>query len=446
MIEVHITHNDADAIGCAIVAAFNPYRSINSHLYFCDIGEPDRLIPELLKGPEVISWLEITDISVNEDTANLIDQYIAEHNTKVELVDHHSSNKLKRPWANIVPHTDDKPFSAAWLMFDHWRSMIQDSAGVDIRILEKYIQDVSRFDTWAWKREPIDFSEEYTSILIDQYGIHKAYEHILKNLQNGYKPFEVELEVIDAYKDRREKAIERALRRAVFCDFTEYHIAMITLEYAFSNEIMECLYLDNPDVDFVLGMYTTSRTVSFRSNKKDLNLSRLATRMFNGGGHTQAAGAKLSSEEYIKLLSRYYDLLDKKWAEEANKVTPIPNEKSHIRALVEKGGYITVSRLKEYVAKCIKPVFPNAYNIFNGLRTKKIFDMRKLMELEHDFQNESALDYVTRIKVMNYVIAHDFEYMLRNYGQFQESVTQFSIDEEELLSAAENYITLPEEG
>jgi nanoRNase/pAp phosphatase (c-di-AMP/oligoRNAs hydrolase) len=59
--------------------------------------------------------------------------------------------------------------------------------------------------------------------------------------------------------------------------------------------------------DFAVGLYMSTKSLSFRASpNSSINLGLIAKAM-GGGGHPSAAGVKLSSEEFLEVLRRYYD-------------------------------------------------------------------------------------------------------------------------------------------
>ena len=86
---------------------------------------------------------------------------------------------------------------------------------------------------------------------------------------------------------------------------------MLIPDSTFFNECMEHVYLNDDDVDIVIGLSPSTRAMSFRSNKEDLNLGRFAKKYFGGGGHPQAAGANdIDTDTFVKWLCKYYDGID----------------------------------------------------------------------------------------------------------------------------------------
>ena len=85
------------------------------------------------------------------------------------------------------------------------------------------------------------------------------------------------------------------------------------------NNEHEIIYNNNDDVDITVGLIPKTRKLSFRTRKDDVNVGRLAKRIFSGGGHKKSAGSgKLETEVFLQWLQKYYDLLDEKESESKN--------------------------------------------------------------------------------------------------------------------------------
>ena len=93
--------------------------------------------------------------------------------------------------------------------------------------------------------------------------------------------------------------------------FSEYNvISIICGKNDDVNAIAEYLYTMYTWADFILILFPHSQIISFRTNKTDVNVGRIAKRIFKGGGHPQSAGANLSDDtemqsEFCRLLNHH---------------------------------------------------------------------------------------------------------------------------------------------
>ena len=96
------THTDLDGIGCAILMK-NVYRNDKIDIEYCDYGNVNDKIGSFLNKKDYIEYdkIFITDISINEDIANIIDELSCMK--EFILLDHHKTAEwLNRfDWAKI---------------------------------------------------------------------------------------------------------------------------------------------------------------------------------------------------------------------------------------------------------------------------------------------------------------------------------------------------------
>ena len=170
----HITHNDADAIGCAIVA--DCIKGYETMTLFCSYSSVDEDVRNVLinnsstqKDGKLIfpDILLISDISaLGDETITFLENYKeagANEGKDVKLVwiDHHASNRRNETleWCTVISKdSDGTPVSAAKLLYNIYIDEIEDAYK---KYLGVYVESVSRYDTWEWKKHPSNYSEEY---------------------------------------------------------------------------------------------------------------------------------------------------------------------------------------------------------------------------------------------------------------------------------------------
>ena len=182
---------------------------------------------------------------------------------------------------------------------------------------------MSRYDTWEWKNNPSPVykkSEEDLNILLQDLGLKKTI-HVFLDIINESKSdgFELPTQYKELVKDRKEErqlyvdnAIKRARTITWYINSVKYKVKMFIPKDKYFNAEITGIYEDDSfkGLDFVVGLVPQNHSVSLRSNRKDLNLGRIAARM-GGGGHFSAAGAILPVNEFLHLLENYYNELEK---------------------------------------------------------------------------------------------------------------------------------------
>ena len=350
MLVYHFTHNDADAVGCALVTA--SLKDYNTKTIFSSLEEIDNNIVGFLSDrrnptPDAII---ITDVSLKDETCNYLETYtVVEAGPDAEpiplmLFDHHVTNKMaeKYNWCHVITEENGVLISAAKILYNELSkeelNLISPNYKEKLGLI---IDSISRYDTWEWKNNPSDYKEEYTNILIKQAGIVEAfnilYRSLIASVQNTedhvFRFSNEALLLINTYIKKREKALDTIAKRGVVATtFQEYNIALMIPDSTYFNESLETIYNLDDSIDIVFGLIPETRTLSLRSKKDDVNLARFAKYYYNGGGHKKAAGAKLSKEDFMALLDQYYtglDYIEKEEAKEKEENRE-PNEETNL--------------------------------------------------------------------------------------------------------------------
>lgn len=377
---LHITHNDADAVGCALVIeylrreqktrgnpediAWFPFHSFNS---IANAKKRINMIIKLLSGEDVteeevadykiITYgknypdygvltipanICISDISIEDSNIlHRLNELSMEYNFTVIYVDHHESSKHNQQlyrWCH-TQETDEygQKRSACKYLYDIF--VDEDFSECTIKNFNAFkclIDDISRYDTWLWKTDARQNpTEHHTTILLQCYGgAYAVFQKISTVLFNGELLGKEVIQnnlmdnpefnlLITNTEQKKELCIKRVMNNVVYdmgykLGFNTYpyataYFAMVILPDEFNNDIMEEIYSksDRP-IDVVMGFYPATRSFSFRhSPSGQINLNELAA-TFGGGGHPDAAGAKVDTDTFFKYLSLYYDLLDNK--------------------------------------------------------------------------------------------------------------------------------------
>lgn len=304
---LHITHDDLDAEGCAVIAEL--YAEANGFeidTHFCHIGTTDKTIESVLN-ENTYNGILITDIGISYYMAERLNN----SGMVVAMVDHHPTNKLdqKYDWALVGR---DETESATHLLYRLMKDDIEKNidSNRSIRMLEIFANKVSRYDTWEWQKNPVDYSEEDLNIINLLMGNVRSVTIFKKMiLSPSYAKFipAVYQEFIDAYKERRINSVERTANNCVKTQITldgvEYNVGIcIPSSMFFNAEITGC-YQAYPELDIVFGLSPTTRMMSLRSCKLNINCGEIAAKYYNGGGHAGAAGGDIDMsllETYIK--------------------------------------------------------------------------------------------------------------------------------------------------
>lgn len=358
---LHVTHNDMDAVGCQIILALShPNDEID--VRFCSIGSQDDIIcnelnknmEEAAENPDEYKPIEmiwVTDLSIKGSTMDAINTFIKESSVECVFqgVDHHISNTMNETEANFMVKTEEyfpgdneiMPVSATYLM---WKNFLYipphdalDRSWRFIRDLEFFALSVSRYDTWVWKKypdivssqnevyrvvynthgmEPEIFDDDFYTVICKKYGCYDLCNMILSNIKNHdlitredasflYQP---EFKSVYALEKKIEKTnSEKAIKQVRFNVDREYIVGHYMPSGEYRNTVTEALYSNFPFVDYWKIYFPNDRSFGFRSNKEDVNVSRIAARLYHGGGHKSASGAKfVNTKDYLEEMTNFY--------------------------------------------------------------------------------------------------------------------------------------------
>lgn len=321
---LHITHNDSDAVGCTVVASFMP--DIEWTNVYCKVTGADKALEENFMSDDIKEkpdMVIISDIGISDEMAEKLEAYrVNNPSFELHLIDHHITNTLpsKYSWAYVrVQNEAGIMTSAALNMLEIFDDKLKESVYEGEYdqyqfALEDVIESISRYDTWEWKKHPVDYKEDEFKIITDELGCEEASSLIVRNIcrarVNGiYHWDEFSRKLIDMYKTNEKRAIEEVIKNPIITDISlmnqQYKAALIVCDRKYGNSQMTAMYETYNEIDLVVGLYTADHTVSLRTNRPSINVSEIA-KWYGGGGHVAAAGFKASIKDFLDLLQNYY--------------------------------------------------------------------------------------------------------------------------------------------
>ena len=287
-----VTHTDLDGVGAEIVAR-NFYPELNDEkVYHCDYCTVNERVRKLLKNTDEEIWL--TDISVNPETAALIDLHYAD---RVRLYDHHQSAEAYL-----------KGYS--WCVIDTSRSGTQlffDSLCQEVKIqhrlpqaLPLFVFYVNDYDLW---HHAMPYSSDLND-LMHLLGRKRFTETMMSRLHNN-EPLILEQDqlFLDALLEQKERQFKERVERAVIVDNR-----LVVVANSHLSELSE--YIRNIDppkswekLDYIDMVNVETGSHSLRSYNQNFDVSLVAQK-YGGGGHKNAAGymgRAISMEELKEL-------------------------------------------------------------------------------------------------------------------------------------------------
>ena len=254
---------------------------------------------------EFLSWLDQNNIN-DFDKIYILDLDISKHadlvdRKNIEIIDHHLTHVKALDAYKNVKTTVVETTSCAKLMYNTFKDK------VELKPEQKYfIALADDYDCYQFKlKESYELNCLYTNTQKTTTKVRA--EIFLEKYYNGFKPFNAqEKAIIKEFVDRKNKAINNLQIFAGKVSVAgKERVVYGTHGNKFVNEICDHILNTHP-ADIVFFVNSDNSHVSFRKNKKcEVDLSKLAAKICDGGGHEYAAGGKVTESfmSFTKLLT-----------------------------------------------------------------------------------------------------------------------------------------------
>lgn len=285
-----ITHTDLDGAVCEILVK----KAIQiQKVYLCDYKDVNETVIKIIeneKQQRTYSPIVITDISVTEETAKILENYFTFY-APIILIDHHKTALFlnKYLWAYV-----NTEHSASRLVYDE---LLNDEECLDLMAI------ANDYDMWLHKYP------QSKKLNLLYYNIDRE-NFINRFLFNASTVFtEKEEFLITTLENKRQNYINKMVTKVkIFNDEIKdkyYKIGMVIADSEIS-ELGEAILKEYQEIDLALILNLTNETASVRS-RPNIDCSEYA-KFFGGGGHAQASGFPLVQiEDLMYLLSVYYE-------------------------------------------------------------------------------------------------------------------------------------------
>lgn len=299
------THTDLDGVGCAILAKLAFGSDVD--IEYCNYDDINEKVTDYLnKNDDSLSYIYITDISVNEEVAELLDKRGGVH-----LLDHHPTalGLNKYSWCKVMVEDLNGVKTSGTKMFYHW--LCVNGCFVDElennKSLGRFVELVRDYDTWRWST----LGEEgvickQVNDLLYLYGRDRFVTWCLSEIHDKVFPrlyasdelvLKIKQKEIDDYIEEKDKQLIISPMCGRVCGF-------IFAEKYFS-ELGNRLCTMHPEIDFI-AMIDMDGTVSYRTVKDNIDLGKDVAKLFGGGGHPKAAGSQFSQEVKMKVIESVF--------------------------------------------------------------------------------------------------------------------------------------------
>jgi len=238
----------------------------------------------------------ITDLSINEENAKLINN----NDIKVTLIDHHKTALWlnKYDWCSVKVE-DEKGLTCGASLFYKFLSnigKIQNKFN-----LYMFIENVRKYDTWEWKKDNYTISKLWNDLLY-LVGREDFVKQTIQKIQSdSIISFTLEEEAILYYNQKKiNKYIETKAKNIISMKLFDYNAGIVFADQ-YTSELGDILGETFTKFDFIAMVNMDTKRISYRTNKENIDLSKIAKKL-GGGGHTKAAGNPIENKYLDELL------------------------------------------------------------------------------------------------------------------------------------------------
>lgn len=296
------THSDLDGIGCAIVAKFG-FTEQKVDVTYCEYHNVNEKITEFLSSDELSNYymIMITDISVNEEVALLLDEM--NQRMGVQLLDHHETAEWlnKYEWANVMS-VDEKGVNTCGTSM---LANTYDIGSFDAAKLNEFVELVRRYDTWDWANIHNDKSAKMLNDLFWFYGRDRFVQKYMISLTDSNLFFDSQdLTILQVEEERIERYIKKMEKQLTIRHVGRYNVGVVFGDQ-YMSEVCHALHDKNPELDLVAMVNMSSGKVSYRTNRDDVNVGEFA-KYFGGGGRQATAGSEINDTNRNDILDKLF--------------------------------------------------------------------------------------------------------------------------------------------
>jgi oligoribonuclease NrnB/cAMP/cGMP phosphodiesterase (DHH superfamily) len=291
-------------VGCSILAKVIYGEDVN--ITYCNYNDVNEIIGKFLNEDNVASYdkVFITDISINEEMARLIDDTYKHF----VLLDHHQTALWlnKYSWATVQEYllTGDK-HCGTHLLFQYFYE--QGDLFNHLTNVFNFSTIVRKYDTFEWKYKYNDFVPKQFNDLLYILGRDRFIEEMVKRI---FSPFdigliEVDLTLLELNQEKIDHYIESKSKQIIEMGIAGYKAGVVFAEQYIS-ELGNKLSETNSHLDFI-AIVNLSQSISYRTVKDNINLGVDIAKCYGGGGHPKAAGSEISNDLKLKILDLLFE-------------------------------------------------------------------------------------------------------------------------------------------
>jgi oligoribonuclease NrnB/cAMP/cGMP phosphodiesterase (DHH superfamily) len=310
----HLSHIDLDGYSCQLITkrCFSQIEFYNSN-YGKEIDQRlEQIIRDIERDIHGENLILITDLNLSMQQAKSLTKMVEESLKDIEilLLDHHKTGAdcaKAYDWYHL-----DVNRSATKITYDYFIEK-----GFDIKDLEKYVDIVNSVDIWLSDSEYFELGKVYMRIVSSAKEVNRMLfstensKYIFSLLESAQQFIESEYPhiVLDEkvhflkksfFRVDEDNTLENLVSRFIVDKLSAkkeeltitYNGYKGILTYAIGNTsiIGNEFLVRNPDFHFFMDI-NGRKNISMRANDK-VDVSMIAKKLFNGGGHANASGGR----------------------------------------------------------------------------------------------------------------------------------------------------------
>ena len=300
----HISHDDMDGKMCNVVLDYfyknvdhvnTNYKEVNDLVKcFIDSGEYEKY-----------DILYITDISVNKEVADKLQKLHHENESiTIRLIDHHKNLEWLNEYNWSTIYSKDNVMETKCGTKLLLESLLDnDFVTVDItdvklqqdsfKNLINLVDLVDKYDTWKWK-EINCIEAKQLNDLMNIIGFSDLYIDLTTTNYNVYETIDNYSYILELEQRKINNIIKDKINEIKVINLKGYKAGVIYLENYIS-EVCNSICEMCSDIDLVIAINLSNKTVSLRSVEEDVDVSVIAKK-YGGGGHKHASGFQINSD------------------------------------------------------------------------------------------------------------------------------------------------------
>ncbi|MDE5630459.1 MAG: hypothetical protein K2G03_04955 [Bacilli bacterium] len=291
-----ISHTDLDGISCNLLLDLS---NVKYDCYNVEVVEVTKTLDIILNDEsQKYDQIYITDLTVTKDDYKRLD----ESNIPYLVFDHHHTHLYAQDLKNATIRVDEFGHKTCGteLFYNYLKELYPH---INTPLIASYIELVRQIDTYTMEND----DPRNLGTLLHIYGkntfLKKMKTRLLKEKETfTFSTFEkrylkIKNDEFDAYCIKKEKEL-------MFYQIKEYKCGVIFCENTDKSELGHRLSRNHPELDAIV-IIDTSKSISYRTEREDIDVSRLAS-YFGGGGHIKASGSNFNDGHREEIIKSYF--------------------------------------------------------------------------------------------------------------------------------------------